>query len=470
LLEADPRVKLEIEKRARIELAKRAAKRGDVLEWGAALFPDKFNIDFCYEMHQYFVDIMYEPFTNTEAPRKFSKTTIKCFLIPLFIALNHPRRFNHFLNVQSTSTKSVSENMAIRLELETNQELIYLYGNQITATKWTEKQFELKNGVIFSAAGIGESIRGYSWKNKRPDYIICDDLYDEEDINNIESTEKKTSWFWGTLYPALDDTKESCLHIQGTAINKADLLNVLKKNKNVISRTFRAVDYTKKTSLWSELFSYENLMEKKYNMGSLIFAREYQNDRRSEDESIIKESWLKFYDGNIPGDEIIVANIGGNDPSIGEKVKSDYTGTARVIKTRLKDSDSNRWYIKEVRNEHLTMDGRISQLRTMNESEAFSEVRVEGISGFKDYANQVIKQTNIHVNIIDHVKDKITNKVNKSGHFENGRVFINQNIPDKLKAELIEQLTNNNPTHDDISDSVLLCIDSVQKEIRFSVY
>jgi phage terminase large subunit-like protein len=136
----------------------------------------------------------------------------------------------------------------------------------------------------------------------------------------------------------------------------------------------------------------------------------------------------------------------------------------------LKDSDSNRWYIKEVRNEHLTMDGRISQLRTMNESEAFSEVRVEGISGFKDYANQVIKQTNIHVNIIDHVKDKITNKVNKSGHFENGRVFINQNIPDKLKAELIEQLTNNNPTHDDISDSVLLCIDSVQKEIRFSVY
>ena len=70
---------------------------------------------------------------------------------------------------------------------------------------------------------------------------------------------------------------------------------------------------------------------------------------------------------------------------------------------------------------------------------------------------------NLPVNEIDHVKHKITNLENKSHWFENGKVFINRNMEPKLKALLIEQLTNNYPAHDDVRDAVLLCIENKSK-------
>ena len=71
---------------ARIELAKRYAKEKNILGWGKTLFPEKFPLPFCKELHEYFVEVRIEPFTSTEAPRNHSKTTIRCFLIPLFHA------------------------------------------------------------------------------------------------------------------------------------------------------------------------------------------------------------------------------------------------------------------------------------------------------------------------------------------------------------------------------------------------
>src|SRR4030042_5270841 len=76
--------KQEASRQARLNSIREAAWNKDVLRWGQLLFPEKFPLAFCGELHGYFVDIMTEEFTNTEAPRDHAKTTIKCFLIPLF--------------------------------------------------------------------------------------------------------------------------------------------------------------------------------------------------------------------------------------------------------------------------------------------------------------------------------------------------------------------------------------------------
>ena len=88
-----------------------------------------------------------------------------------------------------------------------------------------------------------------------------------------------------------------------------------------------------------------------------------------------------------------------------------------------------------------------------------NKVRIESIAGFKDFTAEVIRRTNLPVDEIDHVKDKITNLQNKSHFFENGKVFINKNIDPVKKDKLINQLTTNHPKNDDIRDAVLLCID-----------
>jgi hypothetical protein len=445
-----------------ISLIKDYAKKGDVLKWGKLLFPDKFPLPFSDELHGYLTDIRNEPYTNTEAPRNHSKTTIKCFLVPIFQALCEPEAYQHYLNVQATSTKAVAVNLAIRSEIENNQLLRDIYGDLVdTKNKWTEKQFVLSNGVIFTAIGAGESLRGINHNNVRPDYLLVDDLYDEDDINNPESTKKKTSWFWGSLYLARAKSKRCCIHVQGTAINKADLLFELQSKSRWKSKTFRAIkDFDTKEVIWPELNSFDDLMADKEDMPSTIFFRELQNERRDEESSIIKESWLKFYDGPaLPEVEVVKARRLGVDPSIGEKEQNDYTGLASVIRSRKDGENADHYYVVRVDQKHLTMDARIKTVESWHESENATEARIEAIAGFKDFVGQVKNKTNVPVKEIDHVKDKITNLENKSHYFENGKVFINKNMDQKMKALLIEQLTNNYPAHDDIRDAVLICID-----------
>ena len=126
-----PDIQLDVTRQFRVEVARRAAEERDILLWGWALFPEKFYLPYCADLHNYFVSIRNEPFTNTRAPRYHAKTAIKCFLIPIFQAIHEPEMFDHYLNVQSTDGKANSVNRTIRMEFEDNQELLDLYGNMI---------------------------------------------------------------------------------------------------------------------------------------------------------------------------------------------------------------------------------------------------------------------------------------------------------------------------------------------------
>lgn len=473
----------DIRRQARIEVAKRAAKRKDILTWGQALFPEKFNLPFCWEMHGYFVEIRGDEFTNTKAPRNHAKTAIMCFLIPLFQALEEPETFRYYLNVQATQEKALAINASIKTELEENELLREMYGDMV-GDRWTDSRFVLANGVVFAAISAGQSIRGVNYRQARPDYIVVDDLFNEEDINNPESTEKKNNWFLGSLYPARAKSRRCSVHVQGTAINHYDLLVKLEKDDSVKSRTFQAVkewasDGNPGVALWPELNSYDALMVDLKRMGSVIFFRELQNEPRDEATSIVKRVWLYKVDGtNWEYDPLelnrrlteahatiqVLAIRIGNDPSIGKKNESDFTGTALVIVTQVSDGEGNDYWIENVWEEHLTMEGRIQQLKMIagerQPDQQVTNVRVEAIAGFNDYADEVIRKTNLPVERVTWVTDKITNLENRSHFFENGKVHLNGNIEPELKDKLVHQLTNNYPKHDDIRDAVLLTMDN----------
>jgi hypothetical protein len=477
MVELTPEMKQSLAFSAKQELLRRYAREGDVLNWGKVLFPTKFKLPFCKELHQYLADIRYEVFTSTEAPRGFSKTTIKCFLVPLFIALNEPEKYHHYLNVQATSTKAISENIAIKSELETNELLLATYPILQSKEKWTEKQFviSIPKGnevyeIVFTGVGAGESIRGINFKNKRPDYIIVDDLYNDDDIYSPKAVLKKNNWFWGTLYNAIDETKPNSLHLQGTAISKSDLLATCRDTKQVVgalgklvnikSKTFQAIKNEEtKEVLWGEFMTYEKLMAKKELMGSIIFNRELQNNRRDDESSTIKEYWLKFHD-RIPEGSRIVAKIGACDPSIGENENNDFTSIGAVYATEIPDSRAWDYWIEEVVNEHLSMNQRVLKYDNMNERHHYTVCPVEGIAGFRDFVAELKRRTSLPVKLISSVKNKQANRDRESAKFEAGRVSINRNIPQHIKNQIIEQLLNNNPDHDDISDMIFLSLNT----------
>lgn len=469
----------EIKLAARLELARRYAKEGDILNWGKMVFPEKFRLPFCQELHQYFVDIRGLPLTNTEAPRNHAKSTIKDFLIPIFQGLEEPRAFLHYLNVQATGLKAFAINLAIKAEIEDNQLITELYGNQVGLDKWTDGQFVLRNGVVFTAVGAGQSIRGLNYRSTRPDYIIVDDLYDEEDINNPESTVKKNAWFWGSLYPARAKSRRCCVHVQGTAINNEDLLEELKKKPRWESKSFSAIKgmgTDAESVLWPELNTLESLKADLKDMPSVIFYREMQNERRDETSSIVKRSWLYPTDGSADWEfdpaslkfdahHQLLEVLLGVDPSIGAKAMSDATGMALVLKAGWDDGRSHVYYVIDLWEERISLDERVLLIQKIKDEAlrsrglTITRARLEGIAGFKDFVAEVIRRTDVPVEEIDSVKDKVTTLINKSHFFENKRVKISRDIAPEKRDALVYQLTTNFPKHDDVRDGLLLCLE-----------
>ncbi len=260
--------------------------------------------------------------------------------------------------------------------------------------------------------------------------------------------------------------------MQGTAINDEDILEKLKKMDGCVSRTFKAIKDNGEI-LWRELNTMQKLDEDRQRMGSIIFEREMQNVRRNDATSIIKKAWLEFYDPvefykrlkDEPGHFMLRAVKMLIDPSIGKNSENDFTGIALMFETCYSDAKGGTdYWIEKVWNEHLSLDARILKLIHISQGQPkdlpITECRIESISGFQDFTQEVIRRTNLPVHAVEKVPDKITNLENKSHFFENKKVHLNRFMDPVLLDTLIYQLTTNHPKHDDVRDAVLLGLDS----------
>lgn len=471
ILNASPEEILALNRQFRVDRARLAAREKDVLTWGKCLFPEKFRLPFCYPLHQYLVDIRGEPLTSTKAPRYHSKTTIKGFLIPTFQALEEPETFDHYLHVQATDAKANAVNRTIRNEFEENSELYSLYGDQV-GKRWTDEQFVIRKGPVFSAVGAGQSIRGINYLNRRPSYIMPDDLYDEKDMYSPEGTQKKTDWFWSTLYPARAQGRRTSIQITGTASSELDLMNRLEKLPNWKCRTFRAItDWKEKTVLWPEKNSFESLMLDMEGMTSSIFMREMQNEPRDDATSIIKRAWIREYDPStlVPAGRFeYVGCVLGCDPSIGQKEENDFTAMVLMYVFRYTDARGYFYYIDRLWNEHWTLDQRVTKLQAIQDAQPhdrkITTAFIEGIAGFKDFVAEAKRRTTLPVREVDKKPDKLAELENKGWFFENGRVFISNQIEPRLRDEWIYQMTTNHPKFDDLRDATLLPLELLRAD------
>ena len=469
-----------IKRAARLDYARWAAREKNILQWGWALFPDKFTIEFCPDFHDYLIEIRHEPFTATKAPRARAKTTIACFLIPIFQTLEEPNSYKHYLQVQATEPKALEANRSIKIELESNDLLLSLYGRQEGAY-WTDTRFVTRSGIVHSCISTGQSIRGINYRNIRPDYIMADDLYNETDINNPESTERVNRWFWGSLFLARSKTRRSSVHLTGTAINDFDILTQCEENKGVKCRTFKALDFENETILWPALGTFQQQKEEFDDMPESIAMRELQNEPRDESTAIVKRSWLYAEDGTYSweydqatldqrirsGHLRLLGCYLGNDPSIGKKgehkdrVDSDPAGTALIWETGPiagTQGPIEHWIVGTW-NARLSLDERRDQLLSIGNTQPPDrrprKVFIEAIGGFDDYATYVSKSS-IPVQRVEWVPDKLTNLENRSHLFQQRVIHLNKELDPAMKKLIVYQLTVNHPTHDDVRDAILL--------------
>lgn len=434
-----------------------------VLEWGRYYFPHKFDVDFCDPLHYDLVKYACHPLTSFMAPRGHAKTTISCFLNLIFLALNHPEKYRHYLNVQATQQKAIAVNLSIRHELETNEELIRDYGDQMTRERWNQNQFVLKNGVIFTAIGVGQSTRGLNYLNKRPDYVLIDDLYDDEDISSNESRKKKEAWVWSTLFKARAVGRIAPMHIRGTAIHQNDLMHQLASSERWLSKKYMACDFDTGSVLWPQAHTIESLASDREEMGSLIFSREMLNDPWDEESSIIYTHWIHEV-AELPEVEFM-ATIMAVDPADKEKKNNDYTGKAVAYVTQ----DRNV-YIVHLEQQKMTQARNVESVVHLHEEYSTHTALVETNKGYGLFS-ELRDKTSVPVKEVIATKSKNARLMGVQSFFENGKVFfLSSKIDKKTMEEVKQQLVQLNPDHDDMRDAVVMILEHVREYRKRAIY
>lgn len=463
-----------IAKVAQVVLIKRAAAEGDVLKWGRLAMPDKFNLPPCKDLHGWLVEQRLAEYLAARAPRGFAKTTTQCNLIPMYQALVEPDLFNFYLTVQANDEKATSVNRAIKMELEQNELLQLAYGRQVT-DRWTDSEFELRNGVVFKSVGAGASMRGIQYRNRRPDYVTLDDPYDENELYSLEATERVNRWIKGTLLKVLARSRRSAFHVTNTLANTADITLAMEKWPQCVSRAFSSLiteaDGSKR-SLWPEMLTVKQLEEDRERMGSFLFDREMQSLITDDTESIVKTSWLEKWEfdpelvfSRFTKDFHITNVMLGHDPSTGT-AEGDPAGFAMIVETQGPGTRKD-WWLMDAEDKVMSWDERLGRLERMHSAQnalgpefRVRRARVEGIGGFKDYGEQAKLKTSLPVDVVTFTKGKIAHLAQHQSKFEFGKFHVSKKISIPLQDKLREQLTKNKPKHDDFRDAVLLALDA----------
>jgi hypothetical protein len=320
--------------------------------------------------------------------------------------------------------------------------------------------------------------------------VILDDAYDDDDIRNLESTQKKNDWVESTLEPMLAKDRPSVWRWQGTAVNDADGLKKMEEKSKVPSSTVKFRRYCAfggfddkgiwsdtGAVLWPELRDHASWLAKQSAPGTnqVIFNREHLNLRGSDAESIVHSEWLDVpgweYDPNTElrfgVDNVLLSVIICCDPSVGKKQENDPTGFAAMLKTQRMDGSLPCYYIDALRNERLSPQERIDQIKAwlahyrqrFPTANAF-EVRIETVAGFMDFGDQVAAQVDAPVTCLPQITDKLAHLESKAILLQNRRVFLNKFIDGILKTTIRYQFITNYPTADDLRDAALIGMDA----------
>ena len=132
------------------------------------------------------------------------------------------------------------------------------------ARGWAIGNITLTNGNQILERSVGSQIRGL-----HPQEIIIDDPLKEFSVSGIQ---KVTDWFYGDMIPTLHHT--ASLRVIGTPFSYTDIYQQLSENQAYTVRTYPCLNALNEP-LWPSRWDYDSLMERKAEIGSLKFTREY---------------------------------------------------------------------------------------------------------------------------------------------------------------------------------------------------
>ena len=248
-----------------------------------------------------------------------AKSTHMDVMIPMWLMCQKKREINVMVLVGKSEDSAQTLLGDIQAELQYNKRYIHDFGTKYNAGNWQEGEFVTSDGVAFFARGRGQSPRGLRYRNKRPDYIVIDDLDDDELCENDARVRKITEWVKEALFGAFGAEGGRFIMV-GNLISKNSVLANIAASKGVEVSQVNVLDRNGK-SAWPEYWTEERIREKREFMGYRAFEKEYMNNPIKEG-SVVRKDWIRW-GRMLPLDkyEMIVAYC---DPSFKGSTQNDY--------------------------------------------------------------------------------------------------------------------------------------------------
>jgi phage terminase large subunit-like protein len=390
------------------------------------------------------------------APREHAKSTVISLFFVLYCICYKLRKF--IVLISDTEAQAILLLAAVKAELESNDELRADFGDLVDSVKWGERDIITATGTRLSARGAGQSLRGLRQRMYRPDLVICDDLEDDEHIDNPEYRAKLERWFKNVV---LNLGKSCQVFAIGTILHYDSLLSHLldpEKFKKFLKRRFEAIDEerTAQSVLWAQKWSQADLAAKEEDIGTTEFNQEFRNMPVSADTQSFKESDVirhAYTRASIEGKELI--KITAIDPAISKKEKADDFASVTV-------GIDERGFILVLRAEgkHLSFPEQWRFVLQRFDEEQPVALGVETVAyqkALKEHVEEVSRETQRYIPIVEIQadQDKFRRITAISPLVENGTIRF---CLDGTQKKLISQLLYLGKIKDDLADALAMAV------------
>lgn len=378
---------------------------------------------------------------------------------------------------------------AIIDELKTNPKILADFGEIITKEKggniWVRRTKRGIKDPSLESIGVQGAITGGHY-----DLIICDDIIDTENSKTSMMREQVLNWFKGTLMELAEPHTQ--VIVVGTRKHYDDLYQYLLDNKlwNVfidvailkyphnyeilmpdedgyeqmtpeyaarLGGEMKEINKAKVyvegeyEVLWPGKWDIFQLLYNKYDIGSIIFNREKQNDPSGMQGRILNTEWIKFYeDSDLPRGLHIYMGV---DLAATASDISDYM----AICVCGYEPVSNKIYVLEFWRGHKTFVEQVGKIEEFAMKWAPIRITIESNA----YQNAMIQYQHA-MNMFPvvgspTVRDKVTRMIALAPYIETGRMLFNKNAPyyGNFEEEYTQFPSGKN---DDILDSLDLCV------------
>ena len=395
------------------------------------------------------------------APRGHAKSSA---LTHVYILASMLFRCEQYCILISTNEELAVEHLGdITRELTENEELIrdFEIAKFETLAK-TEIIVEFKDGQQFRilARGAGQKLRGRKWRGMRPGLITCDDLEDDEQVENKDRRDKFGRWFNRAAIPAL--RRGGKIRVHGTVLHEDSLLARLRKNTEWHVRFYRAHKNFDDFSeiLWPQQFTEEILrsIRQRYigDYDSNGYSQEYLNDPFDNSEAYLKkEYFLGMAERDFDTEKRIAVGVDFAVSKADKANRSSFTVGGRTMENKLYifGQRVGRWDTTEILDE-------LFDIQTTYEPEVFFVEDGVIWKALEPMLNLEMRTRNIFLQCIAiaSVKDKGVRGRSLQKRMKAGAVFFDKEAPwyAAYESELLRFTGTGDARLDDQFDSTAI--------------